>query len=383
MVFFGMQAFSFIFLKRFSKHGGYVIVKRTTMRTTIKDIANYLGISANTVSKALTGKSQISEKTRNLIIKTAAKMNYTPNETARSLVRRELRIAAVFPIEPREFYQYVLGGIRKAALELKDSKCHIVEYPFSSLETPEELRKVLKSLKKEDIHALVLTCSHQFNVYREELERIGKAGIPIIYNTIFGEDDIPGLVGGVRMNTYVAGQMAAEFLGMVIPPVKAMGKKIALFAGDKKMLVHRECIEGFSTDAEKYGLEVVNIYETHEDHELAYLQTGRLMRRQPDLGGIYVTSYNALGVCNWFDRHPKVRKVPVIGHDLYPKLNEKLRSHSLTATLFQNQAEFGKESIICAFEYLTGIRKREDCNKKIIPQLVLGCMVDNFPYYDQ
>jgi LacI family transcriptional regulator len=45
------------------------------VRTTIKDIANHLGFSANTVSKALTGKSQISEKTRALILETAAQMN--------------------------------------------------------------------------------------------------------------------------------------------------------------------------------------------------------------------------------------------------------------------------------------------------------------------
>jgi LacI family transcriptional regulator len=352
------------------------------MRTTIKDIATYLGLSANTVSKALTGKSQISEKTRNLILQTAVRMNYTPNETARALVRRELRIAAVFPEEPWEFFRYLIDGIRKAAQELKDSKCHVTEYPFPSLESPGELRRVLKSLKKETINALVLTCGHQFSVYRKELEEIGRAGIPIMYNTIFGEENIPGLVGGVRMNTYVAGRMAAEFLGLAIP-AGAKSRKIALFAGDKKMLVHRECIEGFSADAEKYGLEVSNIYETREDHAIAYRQTGNLMRRHPDLGGIYVTSYNALGVCNWFDSHPQVRKVPIIGQDLYPKLNEKLRSHSLTATLFQNQAEFGRESIQFAFEHLTGSRKPEGCSKKFIPQLVLGCMVDNFPDYDR
>ncbi|MDR1287524.1 MAG: LacI family transcriptional regulator [Treponema sp.] len=351
------------------------------MRTTIKDIAKHLGISANTVSKALTGKSQISESTRLLIQETAVRMNYTPNETARALVRKELRIAAVFPMEPGEFYYYIAGGIRKAALELKDSKCHILEFPYPSLETPEDLRKILRQIRKEKINALILTCSHQFNIYRNELERIGAAGIPIIYNTIFGAEDIPGLIGGVRMNTYVAGKMAAEFLGMVIPG-KTRKKKIALFPGDKNMLVHRECIEGFYADAEKYNLEVVKMYETHEDHKVAYRQTGALMRLHPDLDGIYVTSYNALGVCDWFDKHPGYHDVAIIGHDLYPKLNEKLRSHSLTATLFQNQAEFGRESIMITCEYLTGIRRKEDCSRKFIPQLVLGCMVDNFSYYD-
>ncbi|GHU67536.1 LacI family transcriptional regulator [Spirochaetia bacterium] len=352
------------------------------MRTTIKDIANQLGISANTVSKALTGKSQISKRTRTLILETAAQMNYTPNETARALVRRELRIVVVFPLEPREFYQYLIDGIRKAAVELKDSKCHIIEYPFPSLESPEDLRRILRLLKKEKINALVLTCGHQFGIYKRELEQIGEAGIPIIYNTIFGEENIPSLIGGVRMNTYMAGQMAAEFLGMVIND-KTRKRKVALFAGDKGMLVHRECIEGFSADAYKYNLEIVNTYETHEDHRIAYRQTGALMKRYPDLSGIYVTSYNALGVCDWFDSHPQTKKVAIIGHDLYPKLNEKLRSHSLTATLFQNQAEFGRESVLFAFEYLTGIRKKEDCSKKFTPQLVMACMVDNFLFYDR
>jgi DNA-binding LacI/PurR family transcriptional regulator len=351
------------------------------MRTTIKDIAKHLGISANTVSKALTGKTQISEKTRALILETAARMNYTPNETARTLVRKELRIAVVFPFEPQEFYHYVINGIKQAALELKDSKCRIVEYPFPSLESPEDLRRILRSLKKEKINALVLTCSHQFNRYRGELEQIGESGIPILYNTIFGAEDIPGLVGGVRMNTFMAGQMAAEFLGMVVPG-KFKKRKIALFAGDKNMLVHKECIEGFYAGAGKYNLEVVDIYETHEDHKIAYKQTGTLMRRQPNLAGIYVTSYNALGVCDWFDSHLQTKKIPIIGHDLYPKLNEKLRSHSMTATLFQNQFEFSRESVLFAFEYLTGIRSREECTKKWIPQLVLGCMVDSFPFYD-
>jgi ABC-type sugar transport system substrate-binding protein len=308
-------------------------------------------------------------------------MNYTPNETARALVRKELRLAAVFPLEPREFYYYIAVGIRKAAKELKDSKCHVIEYPYPSLESPKELCRVLKSLQKEKCNALILTCSHHFDIYRNELERIGRAGIPIIYNTIFGAEDIPGLIGGIRMDTFAAGRIAAEFLQMVIPQ-KTKKRKIALFAGDKNMLVHKECIDGFCAGAEKYHMEVTDIYETHENHRTAYRQTGDLMKRRPNLDGIYVTSYNALGVCNWFDKHPHVKKIPIIGQDLYPKLNEKLRSHSLTATLFQDQAEFGRQSVIIASEHLTGIRKKEECTAKFIPQLVLGCMVDNFAAYD-
>ncbi|MDR3145794.1 MAG: LacI family transcriptional regulator [Treponema sp.] len=351
------------------------------MRTTIKDIANHLGVSANSVSKALRGKSKISEKTRTLILETAARMDYTPNETARAMVRKELRIAAVFPVEPREFFQYCTEGIRRAARELKDSRCRILEYPYPSLETPERLREILASLENLKIDALVLTCSYQFDRYRYELEQIGRRGIPIVYNTITGDENIPSLTGVVRMDTQVAGQMAAEFLGMAIRS-RAKKRKVALLVGNRNMLVHSECVSSFCADAEKYNLKVVAVYETHENRRIAYRQTGELMRLYPDLSGIYVTSYNSLGVCDWFDRHPMDRKVIIIGQDLYPRLNNKLRAHTLTATLFQNQAEFNRESVLFAFEYLTGIRKREDCSKKFIPQLVLACMVDKFPYYD-
>jgi LacI family transcriptional regulator len=352
------------------------------MRTTIKDIANQLGISANSVSKALRGKAKIGEKTRALILETAARMNYTPNETARALVRKELRIAAVFPLGPEEFFRYVIEGIRKAAWELKDSKCKISEYPYTSLETPEELREILVNLNSEKIDALVLTCSYQFDIYRKELEQLGRKGVPIIYNTITGEEDIPSLAGVVRINTQVGGRMAAEFLGRVLAP-QPKKRKVALMVGNKNMLVHSECIAGFCMDAEKYRLEVADIYETHEDRKIAYRQTGDLLRRHPDLEGIYVTSYNSPGVCDWFDQHPHDPRVTIIGQDLYPRLNKKLRSSTLTATLFQNQYELGRKSVLFAFEYLTGIRKKEDCNKKYLPQLILGCMVDNFPFYDR
>ena len=352
------------------------------MRATIKDIAEELGISVNTVSKALNGKPQVSEKTRNIIIETARRINYRPNETARALVRRELHLAIAYPLEPNEFYSYVVEGIQKAKKDLSDSKCIVHMFPFSSIEKPQELREILIEISKGKFDALVLTCAHRFSVYQEELETIGKMGIPILYNTIFGLKTT-GVIGGVRMNTYVTGKIAAEFLSMTIPDCKqGHAKKVALLVGEKSMLVHNECIEGFSSVCVNYNIEITEIYETYEEWQVAYELTDRLFRLHPDLDGIYVTSYNSPGVCTWLEEHPRDHPVIVIGHDLYPKLNEKLRSNILTASLFQNQYEFGKESVEIMYDYLTGARGYKDCTKLIVPQLVISSMIDSFPYYN-
>ena len=62
---------------------------------TIKSIANRLGISFSTVSKALNGDPNVSEKTRELVAKTAQEMHYTRNVFAQSLRQKGSKTVAI------------------------------------------------------------------------------------------------------------------------------------------------------------------------------------------------------------------------------------------------------------------------------------------------
>jgi LacI family transcriptional regulator len=55
------------------------------MPPTIRDVAKKLNLSITTVSRALDGYDDVAEKTRQLVIKTAKKMDYAPNRAARQL----------------------------------------------------------------------------------------------------------------------------------------------------------------------------------------------------------------------------------------------------------------------------------------------------------
>ena len=57
---------------------------------TIKDIANKLNLSVSTVSKGLSGASDISDKTRQLILNTAMKMGYVPKQKRTSEGRTKI-----------------------------------------------------------------------------------------------------------------------------------------------------------------------------------------------------------------------------------------------------------------------------------------------------
>ena len=58
---------------------------------TIKDIAKAAGVSVTTVSRALNGYSDVSERTRKKIKQIADDLSYSPNALARSLVMNKTK----------------------------------------------------------------------------------------------------------------------------------------------------------------------------------------------------------------------------------------------------------------------------------------------------
>ena len=84
---------------------------------TIKDIAKLANVSQSTVSKALNSRPDVSEYTRNRIVKIAEKHQFVPNAFGKGLKRRTTEnIGVIFcresqPLSGNPFYSRVLEGI--------------------------------------------------------------------------------------------------------------------------------------------------------------------------------------------------------------------------------------------------------------------------------
>ena len=76
------------------------------MRVTIKDIAKETNLSIATVSLVLNNKADnISSKTRKLVIDTAKRLNYHPNQLAVSLVKKRTHtIGLIIPDIGNSFF---------------------------------------------------------------------------------------------------------------------------------------------------------------------------------------------------------------------------------------------------------------------------------------
>src|SRR5574340_1653308 len=85
-----------------------------TRRATLKDIATTLGLSVNTVSRALAGKDAVSERTRALIQAEAERLGYVPNAMARSLVMGSAMALGLVITNPwNRFYATLISSIEQ------------------------------------------------------------------------------------------------------------------------------------------------------------------------------------------------------------------------------------------------------------------------------
>ncbi|MER7012403.1 LacI family DNA-binding transcriptional regulator [Saccharopolyspora sp. NPDC000359] len=81
---------------------------------TLQDVADAVGLSVNTVSRALAGKSQVSERTRDTIRAEAARLGYVPNSHARSLVSgRTMVIGLVITNPSNPFYAALISAVEQ------------------------------------------------------------------------------------------------------------------------------------------------------------------------------------------------------------------------------------------------------------------------------
>jgi LacI family transcriptional regulator len=92
------------------------------MKTTVQDVARRAGVSAGTVSNALTGKRHVAEATHRRILDAMEELGYQPNLMARGLVNQRSHVLSIVIKEFSDLgyygYSSVLTGIQRKANQL-------------------------------------------------------------------------------------------------------------------------------------------------------------------------------------------------------------------------------------------------------------------------
>lgn len=335
-------------------------------RTTIYDIAARLGISTATVNRALTGKPRVKEETRQLVLRTAEEMGFRPNSLARSLARRRLRFAAVGFTSFPEFHNAFLDGVRDAGTELADFNISVDCFaydqgPSDTREAVDYLNATLRGIADAGYDGVLVLgrTVEAFEYLREK-----NVCVATVVNDI-GDSALRRF--NICCKSRVAGRMAAELIYRMMPDRQ---RPVAIASGFPNFVVHRETEQGFCEQMAHTPLNMAQVIYNHDNADIAYENTSRLLREIPGLGAVYVNSFNYTGVIRAVQESGRAGDLLLITSDICADLKDLIREGTVAASIFQNQFEQGRLGLHKMYELLANGAATEDIIA-IDPQIVM------------
>lgn len=142
----------------------------------LKDLADELGISISTVSRALKDNPIISPELTKKVKDLAIERNYIPNPLAMGLLRQQTKmIGVIVPDLVTHFYSSVISGIEEVA---KEKGYYILI--ASSNESLQKEKESVENLLKTRVEGLIVCISQETNSF-EHFDRLIQNEVPLVF----------------------------------------------------------------------------------------------------------------------------------------------------------------------------------------------------------
>jgi LacI family transcriptional regulator len=267
------------------------IATHPARRARLKDIAETLGLSVNTVSRALAGKDAVSEHTRTLIQAEAERLGYVPNAMARSLaLGSAMALGLVITNPSNPFYTTLISAIERRARMHGYSLVLMV----SEENLDNEQRAATSLLRWSVDGAIVVPVQPEV----EHWTRLRAAGVPLV----FVNRDLPRLECD-----FVGIDFAGSAYRATCHVLESGARRVILLEEDLHVSSVEDRIAGFRCALREHGIadETIVRVPTRRrqssalpwDPSDAYRIARRLIRKlEPSTAIMVGSDYFALGV---------------------------------------------------------------------------------------
>ena len=200
-------------------------------RISLKDLAQELGVSIATVSRALRSSPEIGQEMQERVKELARRLNYRPNPFAQSLRKEAPRvIGVVVPNLVTHYYAAVLDGIEEEAAKSG--------YSVISANTHEQTDAEVKAIDNFiSLHVEgLIACLSQNTTDYSHFEEISQMDIPLVF---FGRTCLSDKFSSVTANGDVAAQEATQHL------IDTGSRRIAFIGGPNHLDMVRRRKHGY------------------------------------------------------------------------------------------------------------------------------------------
>lgn len=237
---------------------------------TIQELSKRCGVSVSTVSKALNGYSDISDKTRERVIKTANEVGYFPNANARALkLKKTYNIGVLFSTVTNvgfknEYFAHILTAFKDEAAKNG--------YDITFIENYIGRRKMtyLEHCKYRHFDGVCIVCA---DYESDDVVKLVNSNIPVV--TI---DYAFQKAYSIISDNYNGMKQLTNFI------IRQGHTNIAYIHGLKSSLVTKNRLEGFMDEMEENGLKVPtsNIVEGQYHNSLLTEELALKVLQLPD-----------------------------------------------------------------------------------------------------
>ena len=190
-------------------------------RTSLKDLADHLGVSIATVSRALRNSHEVGEEMTKKVKDLAKQLNYRPNPFAQSLRKEAPRVIGVIvPNLVTHYYAAVLDGIEDYA-----SKQGYSVISANSHEDHTREERALDNFLNMHVEGII-ACLAQDTVDYSHFEQLHDMGIPLVF---FARCCLENKFSQVVANGDVAAQEATHHM------IESGSKRIAFIGGPNNL----------------------------------------------------------------------------------------------------------------------------------------------------
>lgn len=219
---------------------------------TIKDIARMLNISKSTVSRALSGRSDIHPETKSKIIELAGQLSYEPNTLAINLKQQKTNtIGVIIPETINRFFARSVGGIQKIA-DMAGMNVMICQ----SNESYMAEKNNLHSLVSSRVDGLLISISRETD-RSDHFKPVFDKGIPMVFFDRICEDIN---ASQVFTDNYEIAFEGTEHL------ISQGAKRIAFMAGPQHLFTSRNRLRGYLDALKRHNIPVLESYIIHSHY---------------------------------------------------------------------------------------------------------------------
>ncbi|NDL66440.1 LacI family DNA-binding transcriptional regulator [Anaerotalea alkaliphila] len=326
------------------------------MKVTIKAIAEMAGVHRSTVDKVLHKRVGVSDDVREKIQSIIDELGYEPNPIGKALKRQEEKLVIAAVLLKVDALEQIKEGMEKAIRTYKglnmEIRYHVIQYPDVDAQV-----KVIQDLVREGVEGILLLPIHDARV-KEAIDEAVGAGVPVITTN----SDIEGskrmcFVGQDSEKAgRVAGRLMGEFLGSkgqvaVITSALHSETSVAVAGREKGF---QELLRQTYPD-----IDIRERVESMEDPDLVYQDTVKILDRNPELKGIYITCGGVSGLGKALKDKGMAGRIKVVCFERYPEILALMKEGVVNCTIDSELEEQGYRTCRILADHLLYDREPE------------------------